>query len=436
MGTDGIKFVPITTKEGLKTYTCTETDSDGKTSVFTVIDRDNDGKITNNDGFTVTGKAKLSNKRIQQYLDALQYKEAAKAPIKGTNGEIIILDEVEAGKNTKSGNEYSLGSLAKALGAKNDVASTTQTTASNTAVNPYANAPSYSVDSYSLQSVLNGGCNMLGGMFMNTLNTPGISYQYQMPAFVASLLQALDGVFKMPTYDPSVNSNNSSNDAGNVDNTADGSNSSNSSSISNSDYLNTDETIKEDEIKQKELDAAADKKVNEENDKIKKENEAKEEAKKQAANDAKIKSEKVSKICNALYVAMQGMGTDTPTLRENVINQITKDNVIEVMYEWDQKYSKIMDGESLVESIDNDIYGAQEYTNSLKDKLTARCAENPELAPDAYTFEGIVRSENKAWYTSDSKVEAAFKDMLAKALEKMPELRKYETKKEKEPKAE
>lgn len=129
-----------------------------------------------------------------------------------------------------------------------------------------------------------------------------------------------------------------------------------------------------------------------------------------AAQPDKKATAEASKICSQLYVAMKGMGTDSKQLTENV-NKINSGNVVEVMDEWKKRYSSRMGNESLVQSIDNDIYGAQSYTKHLKEALSER-ATKMGLTEDAQAFEAVVNSENRSWYTNDSTVEGAFDDML------------------------
>lgn len=424
MGTEAIKFVPSTTKEGLKTFTCTETDSKGKTSVFTAIDRDKDGKITNNDGFTFKGS--ISKTRAKQYLESLEYKEIPKTQLKDEKGDIIVLDNYEG--RIDDDKEYNIGTFANSLSLKSNVASQDANAATNTQPS-YNPGPGYTVDNNILNNSLSMSSGMLSNMIMQAYNTPGSLFQWQMPNFVASLWNSIGAALKANPYTPPpvTNSDGSTGTAS--------SGSSISSSADNA--AAADDTVVESSKTIAERQAAQDAQDKADDDKIKQQQEEEKAKADKAKKDAETKAKEVSAICRELYTAMKGITTDAPTLRDNILNKIKKENVIEVLYEWDQKYAKSMDNESLVESIDNDIYGAQEYTNSLKDKLTARCSEIEGLTPDAEHFNAVVTAENKSWYTSDSNVETAFKDMLASAMDKLPELKKaYENKKPKETKTE
>ena len=146
--------------------------------------------------------------------------------------------------------------------------------------------------------------------------------------------------------------------------------------------------------------------------------------KKQAA--AKAKSEKVQKeaneICEKLYVAMKGIGTDNKAVDE-ALAKINKDNVLEVMETYINQYSESMDGETLIESLQNEEWVGwsgrlTKITNGLKDKLAARASEMG-LDAEAKSFKAKVSAENNSWFNIDDEVvNNHFNTMLAAMITK------------------
>lgn len=131
--------------------------------------------------------------------------------------------------------------------------------------------------------------------------------------------------------------------------------------------------------------------------------------KEQAA--AKAKSEKAQKeaneICEKLYVAMKGIGTDNKAVDE-ALARINKDNVLEVMETYINQYSDDMDGETLIESLQNEEWVGwsgrlTKITNGLKDKLAARASEMG-LDAEAKSFKAKVSAENNSWFNIDDEV--------------------------------
>ena len=140
----------------------------------------------------------------------------------------------------------------------------------------------------------------------------------------------------------------------------------------------------------------------------------------------KAKSEKVQKeaneICEQLYVAMKGIGTDNKAVDE-ALARINKDNVLEVMETYINQYSDDMDGETLIESLQNEEWVGwsgrlTKITNGLKDKLAARASEMG-LDAEAKSFKAKVSAENNSWFNIDDEVvNNHFNTMLAAMITK------------------
>lgn len=147
-------------------------------------------------------------------------------------------------------------------------------------------------------------------------------------------------------------------------------------------------------------------------------------AKKAAA--AKAKATRVQKeaneICEKLYVAMKGLGTDNKAVDE-ALARINKDNVLEVMETYINQYSDDMDGETLIESLQNEEWVGwsgrlTKITNGLKDKLAARASEMG-LDAEAKSFKAKVTAENNSWFNIDDEVvNNHFNTMLAAMITK------------------
>lgn len=146
------------------------------------------------------------------------------------------------------------------------------------------------------------------------------------------------------------------------------------------------------------------------------------------AKDAKKKEikEEAAAIAEDLYDAMKGAGTKNEKLQQT-IEKINKDNVMAVMKAWDENFADGMDGETLLESIQNEHYtgwfgNAQEKQEKLiLDALVGR-AEELGLVNEAHAARAKVNSEHSAWFTSDDTVRAAIENLHAKIKAKEAEL--------------
>ena len=146
------------------------------------------------------------------------------------------------------------------------------------------------------------------------------------------------------------------------------------------------------------------------------------------AKDAKAKEieAEAASIAEDLYDAMKGAGTKNDKLQQT-IERINKDNVMAVMKAWDENFADGMDGETLLESIQNEHYtgwfgNAQEKQEKLiLDALVGR-AEELGLVNEAHAARAKVNSEHSAWFTSDDTVRAAIENLHAKIKAKEAEL--------------
>lgn len=145
-----------------------------------------------------------------------------------------------------------------------------------------------------------------------------------------------------------------------------------------------------------------------------------------AAAAAKAKAEKAQKeaneICEQLFVAMKGIGTDNDAV-DKALARINKDNVLEVMETYINQYSESMDGETLIESLQNEEWVGwsgrlTKITNGLKEKLAARASEMG-LDAEAKSFKAKVTAENNSWFNIDDEVvNTYFNTMLAAMISK------------------
>jgi len=153
--------------------------------------------------------------------------------------------------------------------------------------------------------------------------------------------------------------------------------------------------------------------------------EQKAEADRKAAEE-KTKQDKIQKqaneICEKLYVAMKGAGTDNKAVDE-ALAEITEDNILEVMETYIQHYSEDMDGETLIESLQNEYWVGwsgklTSITNGLKTKLAAR-ASKMGLDAEAKSFKAKVSAENNSWWNiKDEVVNNHFNTLLAAMITK------------------
>ena len=106
-----------------------------------------------------------------------------------------------------------------------------------------------------------------------------------------------------------------------------------------------------------------------------------EKAKEEAAAAEKAKKQKAARaeasgIAGDMYSAMKGWGTDDSKLN-SAVNQMNKDNVLEVLDVYAANHSENMDGETLIQSIQSDMSGRDEAAtiNKIADALCERARE-------------------------------------------------------------
>lgn len=133
--------------------------------------------------------------------------------------------------------------------------------------------------------------------------------------------------------------------------------------------------------------------------------------------NSKVQKE-ANEICEELYVAMKGAGTDEKAL-DAALAKINKDNVLEVMETYVRLYSDAMDGETLVESIQNEFHAGwfsnklEKITQSLADKLAER-ATDMGLDGEGKACKAKVKAENNSWWNvEDEKVALSINTLLA-----------------------
>lgn len=135
--------------------------------------------------------------------------------------------------------------------------------------------------------------------------------------------------------------------------------------------------------------------------------------------NAKSKKAEASQICKDFFVSMKEAGTDEDLLKK-AEDKVKKNNVLEVFEQWDKNYAASMDGETLVESINNDIYdGEDKHINKLKTALVLRAKElGLEEEAEAFDAQVTVEMNRSAWLggTNDDVVERLFTEMVTKAI--------------------
>lgn len=133
------------------------------------------------------------------------------------------------------------------------------------------------------------------------------------------------------------------------------------------------------------------------------------------AKQNKIETEAAS-IAEECYVAMKGAGTDNSKLK-SAVARINKDNILYVLEAWNTNFADSMDGESLLESIQNEHYTGwfghqqEDLENHIADALFKK-GQELGLKNESHAFRAKVNAEHSAWFTSDSTVRAAFDNII------------------------
>lgn len=154
--------------------------------------------------------------------------------------------------------------------------------------------------------------------------------------------------------------------------------------------------------------------------------EEEEKAEKEKEAKAVKTQEEANEICEELFVAMKGAGTDNKALKA-ALARITKDNVVEVMETYINLYSDSMDGETLIESIQDEVYWGwfnddlEKMTADLTDKLAER-AKDEGLDAEGKACRAKVKAENGRWWnTRDEHVATNVNTLLAALIAKKNE---------------
>lgn len=136
--------------------------------------------------------------------------------------------------------------------------------------------------------------------------------------------------------------------------------------------------------------------------------------------NAEAKQDKIdteaAKIAEELFVAMKGAGTDNDKLK-SAVSRINKDNVLYVLEAWNSEFSDSMDGESLIESIQNEHYTGwfghqqEDLENHIADALFKK-GQELGLKNESHAFRAKINAEHSAWFTSDSTILANFNNMI------------------------
>ena len=132
-------------------------------------------------------------------------------------------------------------------------------------------------------------------------------------------------------------------------------------------------------------------------------------------------------IAEELYDAMKGAGTKNDKLK-SAVAKINKDNILYVLEAWNTNFADSMDGESLIESIQNEHYTGwfghqqEDLENHIADALFKK-AQELDLKNEGHAFRAKVNAEHSAWFTSDETVRNAFDNIIAQVSAKDAQVR-------------
>ena len=124
------------------------------------------------------------------------------------------------------------------------------------------------------------------------------------------------------------------------------------------------------------------------------------------ANESKTK-EQAAAIAENLYDAMKGAGTKNDQLKK-ALYQLNNENILYVLEEWNTNYSENMDGESLIQSI-QDEYHSGFFTNEQKNVEKILCdalfnkAKSLGMSSEAHAFRAKINAEHgNSWWLGGS----------------------------------
>ena len=143
------------------------------------------------------------------------------------------------------------------------------------------------------------------------------------------------------------------------------------------------------------------------------------------AKEAKTK-EQAAAIAEKLYDAMKGAGTKNDQLKK-ALGQLNNDNILYVLEEWNTNYSENMDGESLIQSI-QDEYHSGFFTNEQKNVEKILCdalfnkAKSLGMSGEAHAFRAKINAEHgNSWWlggSSDSSVQNSVDTIISQISQK------------------
>lgn len=144
------------------------------------------------------------------------------------------------------------------------------------------------------------------------------------------------------------------------------------------------------------------------------------------AKQNRIEAE-AAEIAEDLYVAMKGAGTDNNKLK-SAVSKINKDNILYVLEAWNTNFADSMDGETLIESIQNEHWTGwfghqqEDLENHIANALFQK-GQELGLKTESHAFRAKVNAEHSAWFTSDSVINNAFNNIIEKIATKDAEVR-------------
>lgn len=159
-----------------------------------------------------------------------------------------------------------------------------------------------------------------------------------------------------------------------------------------------------------------------------------EKEKKQSATTSTGKTGKAPEIAKALYEAMQGPGKNETALKA-AIDQITKDNVVEVMKAWDDAYTGKGNARAgsmggLIQQINSKFQwsdGKDPHLTHISDSLADRAKAKGFTTPQVRTFTNNIAAQLQAWWTDDTQVVALIDDFRSQIAKKEQELAKQKS---------
>lgn len=143
------------------------------------------------------------------------------------------------------------------------------------------------------------------------------------------------------------------------------------------------------------------------------------------AKENKVK-EQAAKIAEDLYDAMKGAGTKNDKLKA-ALGRLNNDNILQVLEDWNNNYSADMDGESLIQSI-QDEYHSGFFSNEQKNVEKILCdalfnkAKSLGMNSEAHAFRAKVNAEHgNSWWlggSSDKEIQTCVDTIVSQIAQK------------------